>query len=151
MDVQILTPEGLAKLQEELENLKTNKRREIMERIKNAKEYGDLSENAEYHDAKEEQGFIEGRITELEYIIKTAVVQQKVKGDKVNIGSIVKVDKEGQEMEFTIVGSTEADPVNSRISVESPLGQAFIDRKVGDVFEVKLPAGLVTYKILEIK
>ncbi len=151
MDVQILTPEGLAKLQEELDDLKTNKRKEIMERIKNAKEYGDLSENAEYHDAKEEQGFIEGRITELEHIIKTAVVQQKGNGDKVSIGSTVKVDKNGEAFEFTIVGSTEADPANRRISVESPLGQAFIDRKIGEVFPVQLPAGEVIYKILEIK
>ena len=151
MDVQILTPEGLAKLKEELEDLKTNKRKEIMERIKNAKEYGDLSENAEYHDAKEVQSFIQGLIAELEYIIKTALVQEKGGGDKVGLGSQVKVEKEGQSLEFIVVGSTEADPINRRISVDSPLGQAFINRKVGEVFEVQLPAGVAIYKILEIK
>lgn len=150
MDVQILTPKGLEKLKAELEDLKTNKRQEVMERIRNAKEFGDLSENAEYHDAKEEQGFIEGRITELEHIIKTAIVEEKGSGDKVSVGSHVKVDKAGQILEFTIVGSTEADPASGKISVESPLGQGFIGRKPGEEFEIELPAGIANYKILEI-
>ncbi len=154
MDKKILTPEGLKKLQEELENLTSNKRKEISERIKIAKEFGDLSENAEYQEAKEQQSFIEGRILELESIIKTAEVADKAPADGkkiVRIGSHVLVSRDNQNLNFTIVGSTEADPVNKKISLESPLGEALLDREVGEEVEVKLPSGLARYKILEIK
>lgn len=152
MDKMVLTKEGLAKLEEELDYLKNEKRHQVADRIKQAKEFGDLSENAEYQEAKEEQAFVEGRILELDSIIKTAVVAEKTNGsDKVSIGSKVTVEKDGgDKTEFTIVGSTEADPVNRKISLDSPLAQALIDKKVGDETEVELPAGKVTYKILEI-
>lgn len=154
MDKKVLSPEGLKNLQNELENLKTSKRKEISERIKIAKEFGDLSENAEYQEAKEQQAFIEGRILELELIIKTAVVADNSKSDGqqvVRIGSQVSVARDGQNLNFTIMGSTEADPANKKISLESPLGQALLGHKVGDEVEVKLPAGLARYKILDIK
>ena len=154
MDKKILTPEGLKKLQEELENLTSNKRKEISDRIKIAKEFGDLSENAEYQEAKEQQSFIEGRILELESIIKTAVVADSAPTDGkkiVRIGSHVLVARDNQNLNFTIVGSTEADPVNKKISLESPLGEALLDREVGEEVEVKLPSGMARYKILDIK
>jgi len=155
MDKKVLTPEGLKKLKEELEHLTGTKRKEISDRIKIAKEFGDLSENAEYQEAKEQQAFIEGKILELESIIKTAVVADNnvTKDGKkiVRIGSQVLVARDDQNLSFTIVGSTEADPVNKKISLESPLGQALLDREVGDEVEVKLPLGIAHYKILEIK
>lgn len=152
MSGKILTKEGLDKLQFELEHLRTDKRKEVAERIKTAKEYGDLSENAEYQEAKEEQSFVEGRILELESIIKSSVVadQGKTK-DVVSIGSKIIVEKEGQKLEFTIVGSTEAEPANGRISIESPLGEAFVGAKVNQEVEVQLPLGKTVYKVLEIK
>lgn len=151
MNKMVLTKEGLVKLQEELNYLLDEKRYEVADRIKQAKEFGDLSENAEYQDAKEEQAFVEGRILELDSIIKTAAIAE-VNGntDKVSIGSKVKVDRNGDQTEFTIVGSTEADPINRRISLESPLAQALLDKKVGDDVEVELPAGTAVYKILQI-
>lgn len=154
MDKKILTPEGFKKLQEELEDLTSNKRKEISDRIKIAKEFGDLSENAEYQEAKEQQSFIEGRILELESIIKTAVVADNAPTDGkkiVRIGSHVLVSRDNQNLNFTIVGSTEADPVNKKISLESPLGEALLDREVGEEIEVKLPSGIARYKILDIK
>ncbi|MCB9802679.1 transcription elongation factor GreA [Candidatus Nomurabacteria bacterium] len=152
MNERILTLEGLEKLKTELEYLSSEKRKEVAERIKSAKEYGDLSENAEYQEAKEEQSFVEGRILELESIIKTSVVaDNKQSKGIVSVGSKIKVEKDAQESEFTIVGSTEADPVNNRISVESPLGEAFLGAKVGEIVEIELPVGKVAYKVLEIK
>ena len=147
-----MTVEGLHNLKAELEDLKTNKRKEVAERIKIAKEYGDLSENAEYQEAKEQQAFVEGRIIELEALIKTAILADSTSnGQVVGIGSQVSVERDGQTLNFTIVGSTEADPANKRISLESPLGQALLDRKVGEQVEVKLPTGIAVYKILSIK
>lgn len=152
MDKKVFSQAGLDKLKQELEYLKSEKRPQVSERIKSAKELGDLSENAEYQDAKEEQSFVEGRILELEHLIKTAVVADTSNnGDQVYIGSQVKIDKEGQSLEFTIVGSTEADPLNGRISLESPFGKALMHKKVGDEAEVDLPTGKVKCKILEIK
>lgn len=152
MNGRILTQEGLDKLKIELESLKINKRKEVAERIKNAKEFGDLSENAEYQEAKEEQSFVEGRILELESIIKSsAVADNNQTLDTVNIGSTIKVEKDKQSFEFTIVGSTEADPVNNRISVESPLGAAFLGAKIGQEVEINLPIGKTVYKVLAIK
>lgn len=151
MSGRILTQEGLDKLKIELENLKVNKRKEVSDRIKNAKEFGDLSENAEYQEAKEEQSFVEGRILELESIIKSSMVaDNKQESDIVSIGSTVKVEKDGYISQFTIVGSTEADPANNRISVESPLGAAFIGAKTGQEIEINLPIGKTIYKVLAI-
>lgn len=152
MQNKIFTPEGLDKLKKELTDLKENRRPAAADRIKAAKEYGDLSENAEYHEAKEEQSFIEGRILELEQMINTAiVVDSKSNSDVVTVGSRVSVDKDGQILDFTIVGSTEADPINKKISLESPLGQALMDHKIGDEVEVDLPSTKVKYKIIDIK
>jgi len=151
MEKKVLTKEGLAKLQEELDYLRDEKRYQVADRIKQAKEFGDLSENAEYQEAKEEQAFVEGRILELESLIKTAVVAEGGNNNgKVGISSRVLLDKDGEKTEYTIVGSTEADPINRKISLESPLAQALLDKKVGDNVELELPAGKVTYKILEI-
>ncbi|MBP9802024.1 transcription elongation factor GreA [Patescibacteria group bacterium] len=152
MNGRILTQEGLEKLQLELADLVTNKRKQVAERIKTAKEFGDLSENAEYQEAKEEQSFVEGRILELESIIKSSTVAETASvKDIVNIGSTVKVERDSKVSEFTIVGSTEGDPANNRISVESPLGAAFFGAKVGQEIEINLPIGKTIYKILAIK
>lgn len=148
---QYLTSDGLDKLKVELKQLKTVKRKEIALRIQEAKELGDLSENAEYAEAKSEQGFIEGRIIELENILKNAVVISDDKsGDEVKIGSTIVIKIDGAEKSLTIVGSNEANPANGLISNESPLGQALLGHKVGDLVEVKVPAGLVEYKIISI-
>lgn len=147
-----LTPDGLARLKEELKELKTVRRKEIASRIQEAKELGDLSENAEYAEAKTEQAFIEGRIIELENILKNAVViKDRSGGDEVRVGSSLKVSTGQQELTLTIVGSNEANPDKGLISNESPLGQALLGHKVGDEVEVKAPAGTVKYKILTIK
>ncbi len=151
MEKKVFTAQGLTKLKEELEHLQTTRRKQVADRIKSAKEFGDLSENAEYQEAKEEQAFIEGRIIELEHMVKTAVVaEQSADNDTVQVGSQVTVDKDGKELHFTIVGSTEADPVNGKISLESPLGQAMLNRKINEKFEVDLPSAKVTYKIIKI-
>lgn len=151
MDRKIFTQSGLDKLKKELDVLKTEKRHQVADRIKQAKEFGDLSENAEYAEAKEEQAYVEGRILELEHLVKTAVVAEARTKDIVSVGCEVLVDKEGKELHFSIVGSTEADPASGKISFESPLGQALLDHKVDDEVEVESPAGKVRYKILEIK
>ncbi len=151
MSNNTLSKEGAEKLKEELEDLKLNKRKEVSERIKIAREFGDLKENAEYHEAKDEQGFIEGRILELENILKTAkIVMKKKSSDIVSVGSRIIIEKEGENMEFTIVGSTEANPSAGKISLDSPLGQAFLNKKVNEICQVKLPAGEVEYKIIKI-
>jgi len=147
-----ISQEGLEKLKNELDELKNVKRKEIIERIERAKEMGDLSENAEYADAKEEQAFTEGRILELEEMINNAVIIKK--GEKtgiVDIGSTIKVKFNGEEKEFTIVGSEEADPLRGIISNESPLGRAFLGKRVGDEVEVVVPKGIIKYKIIEIQ
>ena len=137
-----ITQEWLDKLKEELNYLKNTKRKEIAKRIQDAKELGDLSENAEYADAKNEQAFMEGRIQEIESIIRSAkIIQKDTNNISIQIGSQILVKDESQEKEFTIVGSKEADPVNGLISNESPLGRAFIGRKVGDKVEVDAPKG----------
>lgn len=148
-----LTEEGLEKIRKKLEYLKTVKRPEIAKRINEAREFGDLSENAEYQDAKEEQAFTEGKILELQYLIKTAEIVGKsdVKHNLIDIGSRVKVSFNGEEKEFEIVGATEADPLNGLISYNSPLGGSFIGKKIGDEFEVEVPKGSIQCKILEIK
>ena len=151
----IMTYEGIKKLEEELEYLKTVKRKEITEKIKVALGYGDLSENSEYDEAKNDQAFTEGRIIQLENMLKNAVVvdESEVPKDKVSVGSIVKVmDYEfDEEVEYTIVGSAEADPMNFKISNESPVGSALIGKKVGDVVEVAVPSGVSKFEVLEIR
>ncbi|HPC99886.1 MAG TPA: transcription elongation factor GreA [Acetivibrio sp.] len=150
----VLTYEGLQKLEQELENLKTVRRREVAERIKQALSFGDLSENSEYDEAKNEQAYVEGRIVQLENMLKNAKVidEDEVKTDVVSIGSKVKVlDKEyDEEVEYHIVGSTEADPSKYKISYESPVGKALIGKKKGTLVEVDVPDGTIKFKILEI-
>lgn len=151
----ILTYEGLKKYEDELEELKVNKRQEVAQKIKEAREQGDLSENAEYDAAKDEQRDIEARIEELEKILKNAEVidEEEVDLDKINIGCQVKIlDMEtSEEMLFKIVGSTEANSLKGKISNESPLGKALIGKKVGDVVDAETPVGILQYKILEIQ
>jgi transcription elongation factor GreA len=150
----ILTPEGLRKLEEELDFLKTVKRKEVAERIKQAKEFGDLSENSEYEDAKNEQAFTEGRILTLEGMLRNARVidNHEVRSDVVSIGSTLKlVDEEGEELTFTIVGSPEADPAHDKISNESPVGRAVLGRRKGETVTVQAPAGTIKYTIKVIK
>ena len=150
----ILTYTGLKKLEDELEDLKMNKRKEIAEKIKEAREQGDLSENAEYDAAKDEQRDIEARIEEIEKILKNAEVvdEEEVDPDLINVGCKVKVlDIEyDEEVEFQIVGSTEADSLSGKISNESPLGNALIGARVGDVIDVEAPSGMIQYQILGI-
>lgn len=151
----IMTYEGIKKLEEELEYLKTVRRKEITEKIKVALGYGDLSENSEYDEAKNDQAFNEGRIIQLENMLKNAVVvdESEIPTDKVSVGSIVKVmDYEfDEEVEYAIVGSAEADPMNFKISNESPVGSALIGKKVGDVVEVAVPSGVSKFEVLEIR
>ena len=150
----LLTYTGLKKLEDELENLKVVKRKEVAAKIKEAIEQGDLSENAEYDAAKDEQRDIEARIEELEKILKNAeiVVEDDVDLEKINIGCTVDVyDREfEEEMEFKIVGSTEANSLAGKISNESPVGRALIGKKVGDVVAVETQAGVIEYEVLKI-
>ncbi|MCI6497934.1 transcription elongation factor GreA [Lachnospiraceae bacterium HCP1S3_C3] len=151
----IMTFEGLKKLENELEDLKVVKRKEVAQKIKEAREQGDLSENAEYDAAKDEQRDIELRIEELEKILKNAEVVDETEVDleKINVGCLVKVyDEEfDEELEFKLVGSTEANSLEHKISNESPVGQALIGRKVGEKVEVETQAGIMVYKILDIQ
>ena len=151
----ILTYEGLRKYEDELHELKVVRRKEVAQKIKEAREQGDLSENAEYDAAKDEQRDIEARIEELEKILKNAevVVEDEVDLDKINIGCKVKIlDIEfNEELEYKIVGSTEANSLNGFISNESPLGAALIGKKKGDMAEVESPAGPIQYKIIDIQ
>ena len=150
----LLTYEGLKKLEDELQDLKVVKRKQIAQKIKEAREQGDLSENAEYDAAKDEQRDIEARIEELESILKNAevVVEDEVDYDKINVGCTVKVFDItfDEEMEFKIVGSTEANSLAGKISNESPVGQALMGKMVNDVVEVETQAGVMEYKILAI-
>ncbi len=150
----ILTLEGLAKLEKELEQLKTVKRREVAERIKQALEFGDISENSEYEDAKNEQGFIEGRILSIEKMLRNAKVidEQDVKDNVVGVGTKVKLIEVngGTEVEYMIVGSAEADPEQSKISNESPVGRSLMGQKVGSVVNVIVPMGTIQYKVIGI-
>lgn len=151
----ILTPEGLKKIEQKLDYLKSVRRREVAERIKQAIEFGDISENSEYEDAKNEQAFIEGEILTLEKMLRNAklIDEDEISADVVTIGSTVLLkDLEmGDELEYTIVGSAEADPSEFRISNESPVGEAILGRPVGSVVEVHVPAGSIKYEILDIK
>ncbi len=149
------TEEGLKKHQDELEDLKTNGRKDIAERIKIARGYGDLSENSEYDDAKNEQAKIEARIVELETMLKNyeIITENEINGDKVVIGVKVKIKDISTKEEFTysIVGSAESDPMNDKISDESPVGKALIGHSVNDKVEVDLGAEKTFYKIIDIE
>ena len=150
----VMTYEGVKKLEDELEYLKTVKRKEITEKIKVALGYGDLSENSEYDEAKNDQAFTEGRIVTLENMLKNAVVvdESEIPHDIVSVGSKVRVkDFEfDEEVDYTIVGSAEADPMNFKISNESPVGSALIGKKIGDIVEVQIPDGINKFEILGI-
>ena len=147
-----LTPKGLSEAKFELENLKKNKRAEIAERIHQAREYGDLTENSEYDQAMEDQSMVENRIAELEGILKNAkVIEEKHTSDFVVIGSTVKIEMDDEIDEFTIVGRVEADPSKKRISNESPLGTSLLGAKKGEVVEVTTPIVRYKCKVLEIR
>ena len=151
----ILTEEGLKALESELQDLKVNRRKEVAQKIKEAREQGDLSENAEYDAAKDEQRDIETQIAELEEILKNAEVVQDNNTDKdaIKMESVVKLhDVEyDEDIEYVIVGSSEADSLNNKISNESPLGAAMLGKKVGDTVKVEAPAGVIEYKIISVQ
>ena len=152
MSDNYISQEGLKKVKEELEKLKAVDRPEIIDRIARARDLGDLSENAEYHDAREQQGFIEGRILELENIVKNAVIIKNKKSDVIEIGSTVHADCDnGMSLKYQIVGPTEANPAEGRISHESPLGMAFLGKGIGHEFELKIPAGNIKCVIKHIE
>lgn len=150
----LLTSAGLKELQDELEELKTTGRKDIAEKIKVALSFGDLSENSEYDEAKSEQGKLESRINEIEAIIQNSKIidENELSSDTVNRASTVKIkDLELNEVfEYQIVGFTQADPVNGKISDESPVGKAIMGKKVGDIVDVEAPAGIVKFEIVEI-
>lgn len=146
-----ITKERLEELKKELETLKSKKRVEVAERLRSAKEYGDLSENAEYAQAREEQSSVEGRIFELEELIQKAVIIEKSEGETVEVGSAVTVKKGDRTSQYVIVGSYEAKPEEGKISDESPLGKAFLHAHAGDTVHVKTPAGTVTYEIVAVE
>jgi len=150
----LLTVQGLKKLEEELEQYKSVRRRDVAERIKQAIEFGDISENSEYEDAKNEQAWIEGRILTLEKMLRNAKIidDENLGTDEVTLGSTVMIrDLEFDEvLEYTIVGSMEADPGNSMISNESPVGRAILGKSKGSVVEVTVPAGVLKYQIVDI-
>jgi len=146
-----LTPEGKEKLERELADL-VAKRPDISARIQRAKEMGDLKENADYHDAKDEQGMMEGRIREIQAILNEArVVEKNPSGGTVSFGSKITVIVNGKEKDYEIVGANEASPLAGKISSESPLAKALLNRKKGDVVEVEAPAGKIIYEIKEVK
>jgi transcription elongation factor GreA len=149
-----LTAEGAAKIEAELEQLKGPARKEIAERLRSAIQMGDLSENADYHKAKEDQGFLEGRIQELEFLVKNAIIIEEAKGprDKVDVGTHVTIQEEDDDPEtFYIVGAKEADPKNGKISNESPFGKALMGKRVGETAVAQTPNGESRLKILKIE
>jgi transcription elongation factor GreA len=147
-----LTNDGIAKLKEELDDLIQNQRPKIAQRLKEAKEYGDLSENAQWDDAKDQQAFVEGRISEIENILKHSQIIEAPKGNsEVTLGSVVHVEVEEGTQKYHIVGSPEANPDEGKISNESPIGQALMGKKPGDEVEVEVPSGSITYKIKKVE
>lgn len=149
--IAYLTAEGLEKLKAELAYLKTNRRRELADRIDAAKSLGDLSENAEYHEAKDALAFVEGRVREIEDMLKNfSVIPETQSGESIHIGSTVEVDVRGARKTYKIVGASEANPLDGLISNESPLGSAFIGRAVGDEVEVETPGGTTAYKVIRV-
>lgn len=155
-DQTLVTKEGLKKLKEELDELKTVRRTEVAQRLKEAISYGDLSENSEYEEAKNEQAFVEGRILELEQMIKNAKIISEKKtmkpGKEADIGSNIMLlnRTENENEQYTIVGSTEASPLDNKISNESPLGKSLLGKSKGDVVDVHSPSGIIRYEILEV-
>lgn len=149
--IKQLTPEGFEKLKKELEGLKAQ-RKEIAARLKKAVSYGDLSENADYHQAKEDQGFLEGKIVELEDVLRNAQVIEKGEGIKgtIQIGSNAVLENKKGEEHITIVGAEEAAPMEGKISVESPLGKALMGKRKGDEVEINTPKGAIKYKVVKI-
>ncbi len=151
----ILTYEGLKKIEDELEQLKTVRRKEVTQKIKTALSFGDLSENSEYDEAKNEQAFVEGRIATLENMLKNAKIidEDDVKTDVISVGATTRVNEieYDDEMEITIVGSAEADPIQMKISNESPIGRGLLGHKVGEIVEIQVPEGIRKFKVLEIK
>jgi transcription elongation factor GreA len=152
-DQHYLTPEGEAKLRAELEELKGPRREELSKRLRSAIQMGDLSENADYHKAKEDQGFLEGRIQEIEAILRNSVIIEKTRSnDTVQIGSHVTIQEQGSPPEtYHLVGPTEADPRSGRISFESPIGRSLLDKKVGEIATAEAPGGSIQFKILKIE
>jgi transcription elongation factor GreA len=149
-----LTAQGVARMREELQQLKGPRREEIAQRLRSAIQMGDLSENADYHKAKEDQGFLEGRIQELEYLLRNATIidEMEKKDDEVGIGSQVTIQEEDYPPEtYSLVGAKEADPPNGRISNESPIGRALLGHRVNDKVTVQTPEGQIHFKILKIK
>jgi len=150
----VVTPEGYKKLLAELEQLKTVQRKQVANRIREAKQFGDLEGNAEYEEAKSEQAFVEGRILELQRLLQNASVAAQSEGpaDEVRLGSVVRLkDKAGKKIEYRIVGPVEADPGNHRISYQSPVGQALVGHAKGDKVTVATPGGTVSYTIVDVK
>lgn len=149
--VYYLSPEGLKKLQDELQEIKSVRRRETADKIEAAKALGDLSENAEYQEAKQEMSFIQGRLQEIEGILKNYKIIEEAGSDVVGLGTTLTVEFKEETKKFKIVGSEEADPTEGFISNESPLGHAFIGHKVGDEVEVTTPGGVQTFKIMSVE
>ncbi len=154
--ITLVTKDGLGKLREELDYLHNTKRREVAERLKEAISYGDLSENSEYEEAKNEQAFVEGRIVELEEKVKYArIIEEKQHVATVQLGTKVVIQNIGRKKteteEYVIVGSTEADPLEHKISNESPVGASLLDKKKGDIVKVMIPDGVVEYEILQLE
>ena len=147
-----LTPEGEAKLKAELTELTGIRREELSQRLRSAIQMGDLSENADYHKAKEDQGFLEGRIQEIEAVLRTAIIIEHSQSDFVTVGSHITIQEEGLDPEtFYVVGAKEADPRNGKISNESPIGSALMNHKVGDDVIVETPGGKIKFKILKVE
>jgi transcription elongation factor GreA len=147
-----LTPEGAAKLKAELAELTGPRREELAQRLRSAIQMGDLSENADYHKAKEDQAFLEGRIQEIEAVLRTAIIVEKTRSDIVTVGSKVTVQEDNFDPEvYYVVGAKEADPRKSKISNESPIGKALMEHRVGDVVEAEAPDGKIRFKILKIE
>jgi transcription elongation factor GreA len=151
----VLTPEGYEKIDKELERLRTVERHAVADRIRDAKQFGEFTENAEYEEAKKEQAFIEGRIQELRHVLQNAQILQddEIPTDAVGIGSLVTVTEvdTGDEWEFKLVGSFESDPDNDKISDESPIGEALFGKRVGDTVDVTIPDGQIQYRIDQIR
>lgn len=149
-----LTQTGLEKLKAELSKLKDVRRKQVADRIQAARDFGDLSENAEYIEAKEEQAFMEGRVQEIENILRNAIlIKEHTKNSGVDVGNLIKIKniKSGTVYNYEIVGSSESDPASGKISNESPLGRAFLGRKIGELVEISVPNGIIEYEIIEIR
>lgn len=147
-----ITQKGLDSLKTELEELQNNKRPKLVERLSDARAAGDLSENSDYHNARDELEFLDGRIEELEEVLKNAeIVNESASGNQVSVGTLVVVKVNGSQHEYQIVGEWEADPMKKKISHTSPLGQALVGRSIGESVEVEAPVGKISYTVLDIK